>query len=257
MAGLVRVERENWRDDWTIVELDAIGRRRAGRDPLPPRPADPARGPEARRRPVPRRLRRRGRQRRAVHAGRASCATARSVSCTGRPTSRCPRRGPRSGPTKARIRQARPVDANALMQLYAVGDAGAGPAPRGVPDPGLGAPGLELARPPELARPDPALRRPRRLRPGERRRRAPRCVHPDRRRPRGPAALPAAARAARGRPRAADRLRARHDRRRRSRRTAASARITASSRPCEPTSHRPTDGSRSRASPRSPPSRCS
>ena len=25
VAGLVRVERENWRDDWTIVELDAIG----------------------------------------------------------------------------------------------------------------------------------------------------------------------------------------------------------------------------------------
>ena len=25
VAGLVRVERESWRDDWTIVELDAIG----------------------------------------------------------------------------------------------------------------------------------------------------------------------------------------------------------------------------------------
>src|SRR3954462_11463898 len=24
VAGLIRVERENWRDDWTIVELDAI-----------------------------------------------------------------------------------------------------------------------------------------------------------------------------------------------------------------------------------------
>src|SRR6185369_11736430 len=31
VSGLVRVERENWRDEWTIVELDAIG------------PSDPAR----------------------------------------------------------------------------------------------------------------------------------------------------------------------------------------------------------------------
>ncbi|NJD29286.1 MAG: hypothetical protein FIA92_13445 [Chloroflexi bacterium] len=30
VSGLVRVERENWRDDWTIVELDAIGTANAG-----------------------------------------------------------------------------------------------------------------------------------------------------------------------------------------------------------------------------------
>jgi len=30
VSGLVRVERENWRDDWTIVELDAIGAASAG-----------------------------------------------------------------------------------------------------------------------------------------------------------------------------------------------------------------------------------
>jgi hypothetical protein len=30
VAGLVRVERENWRDDWTFVELDAIGSRESG-----------------------------------------------------------------------------------------------------------------------------------------------------------------------------------------------------------------------------------
>jgi len=30
VSGLVRVERENWRDDWTIVELDAIGAAGAG-----------------------------------------------------------------------------------------------------------------------------------------------------------------------------------------------------------------------------------
>ena len=30
VAGLVRVERENWRDDWTFVELDAIGAKESG-----------------------------------------------------------------------------------------------------------------------------------------------------------------------------------------------------------------------------------
>ena len=30
VAGLVRVERENWRDDWTFVELDAIGSQDSG-----------------------------------------------------------------------------------------------------------------------------------------------------------------------------------------------------------------------------------
>src|SRR5947207_1531933 len=30
VAGLVRVERESWRDDWTFVELDAIGARDSG-----------------------------------------------------------------------------------------------------------------------------------------------------------------------------------------------------------------------------------
>ncbi len=30
VAGLVRVERENWRDDWTFVELDAIGAQESG-----------------------------------------------------------------------------------------------------------------------------------------------------------------------------------------------------------------------------------
>ena len=33
VAGLVRVERENWRDDWTIVELDAIGPTRSPAGP--------------------------------------------------------------------------------------------------------------------------------------------------------------------------------------------------------------------------------
>ena len=79
IAGLVRVERES-----VPRRVDDRGARRrrdgrCGRHPLPARPAAPARGREARRRPLPRRLRRRRRQRRAADAGRASCATARSV----------------------------------------------------------------------------------------------------------------------------------------------------------------------------------
>ena len=70
LSGLLRVERESHRDEWTIVELDGIGHAEAGdirfrlvqhllRD-----------GGKRGRRPVPRRGGRRRRQRRAVHAGR-------------------------------------------------------------------------------------------------------------------------------------------------------------------------------------------
>ena len=91
--GLVRVEREAVRDEWTIVELDAVGHGRCRRHPLPPRPAAAARGREARRRPLPRRLRRRRRQRRAVHAGRLR-PLRRGAHPVPRPaTSRCRRRG--------------------------------------------------------------------------------------------------------------------------------------------------------------------
>ena len=65
------------------------GRRR--RHPLPARPAAPARGRKRGAGALPRRLRRRRRQRRAVHAGRASCATARSaILFRRRTTGRCP-----------------------------------------------------------------------------------------------------------------------------------------------------------------------
>ena len=70
LAGLLRVERETPRDEWTIVELDAIGLAEAGDIRFRLAPAHPARRREARGDPLPRRLRRRGRQRRAVHAGR-------------------------------------------------------------------------------------------------------------------------------------------------------------------------------------------
>src|SRR5687768_6398408 len=44
VAGLVRVERESWRDDWTIVELDAIGQQ----DAAGPRGTGPSRPGEIR-----------------------------------------------------------------------------------------------------------------------------------------------------------------------------------------------------------------
>ena len=265
VAGLVRVERESWRDDWTIVELDAIGRRAATRGAARRDPARSASGSSSRSC---------ARARSAAPPGStspartptttsscscrpASCATARSGCCTARRTSHCRAPWTEAAATKARIRAAKPVDANALMQLYTVRDPGAGPAPRGIPDPGLGAPGLELARAAELARADPPVRGPRRLRPGRRRRRQARGVHPDRRRARGPAALPAAPRAAGGRPRGPDRASGSARSRARPGRTARAGRITASSLPCEPTSRRPIDASRRQDSPRSPPSHCS
>ena len=92
VAGLLRVERESSRDEWTVVELDAVGDLDAGdvrfrlvqhllRD-----------GAKRGRRPVPRGLRGRGRQRRAVHAGgvHALRRRARAVPAAGR--SRSPRR---------------------------------------------------------------------------------------------------------------------------------------------------------------------
>ncbi len=91
LAGLLRVERESRRDEWTIVELDGVGRSDAGdirfrlvqhllRD-----------GAQARRVAVPRRVRRRGRQRRAVHAGRVR-PLRRGDRAVRPASSRCPRR---------------------------------------------------------------------------------------------------------------------------------------------------------------------
>ena len=86
---------------------------RGRRHPLPARPAHPARRCKAGRDPLPCRLRRRGRQRRAVHAGRLrplrrgapAVPSARRRRCPSRgPTSRPPRpgSGPRSRSTRSR-----------------------------------------------------------------------------------------------------------------------------------------------------------
>ena len=256
VAGLVRVERENWRDDWTIVELDAIG----------------GSGPGEIRYRLVQQILREGQKRGAVRFHVACTDADDNVELFMQagfvrygeervlyrpPDQPLPKPWTDERAAAARIRQARPIDATALMQLYAA-----------VTPPPVQR--LEAFRIPDWERQGSNWRVPRSslapiLRfadldgfvqesPG---RRAPRCVHPDGRRARGPAALPAPARPARGRPPAAHRVRARHDRGRSPSEPAAAGRITACSRPCEPTSHRPTGGSRSRASPRSRRSRCS
>ena len=69
LSGLIRVERESFRDEWTIVELDGIGTSDAG--DIRFRLVQPAvRESSKRGRSASRRLRRPGRQRQAVHAGR-------------------------------------------------------------------------------------------------------------------------------------------------------------------------------------------
>jgi hypothetical protein len=124
VSGLVRVERESWRDEWTIVELDAIG------------PSDPShahRPGEVRFRLVQQILRE-GQKRGAVRfhvacadaddnvelfmqAGFARYGEERVMYRP--PDQPLPAPWAEERANVARIRQARPVDANALMQLYA------------------------------------------------------------------------------------------------------------------------------------------
>ena len=116
------------------------GQRR--RHPLPARPAAPARGRQARRGALPRRLRRRRRQRRAAHAGRASCATARSGSCPGRRTRRCPT--PWSDERAAAVRDPaddRPSTRSPCRGCTPSATPAAGQPARGDPARRLGAPG--------------------------------------------------------------------------------------------------------------------
>src|SRR5204862_4287014 len=118
VAGLVRVERENWRDDWTFVELDAIGSRDSG---------------EIRYRLVQHVLREG--QKRGAARFHVACADADDnvelfmqagfarygeERILYRPPDQplpAPWSEARAG--EARIRQARPIDATALMSLYA------------------------------------------------------------------------------------------------------------------------------------------
>jgi hypothetical protein len=119
VAGLVRAERENWRDDWTIVELDAIG-------PI-------GHGPGEIRYRLVGQILREG-QRRGATRFHVACADAddnvelfmqagfarygeerilyRSVE------EPLPLPWSEELASKARIRQARPIDATALWQLY-------------------------------------------------------------------------------------------------------------------------------------------
>ncbi len=124
LAGLVRVERENWRDDWTIVELDAIGPQAAG---------GPSRPGEIRFRLVQQILREG--QKRGAARFHVACADAddnvelfmqAGFARYGEervlyrpPDQPLPRPWTEEAAATARIRTARPIDAAALMQLYA------------------------------------------------------------------------------------------------------------------------------------------
>jgi hypothetical protein len=123
VSGLVRVERENWRDDWTIVELDAIG-------PTGSAPSGPG---EIRYRLVQQILRE-GQKRGAVRFHVACADADDNVELFMQagfirygeehvlyrpPDQPLPRPWSEERAAKARIRQARPIDAVALMQLYA------------------------------------------------------------------------------------------------------------------------------------------
>jgi hypothetical protein len=117
VAGLVRVERENWRDDWTFVELDAIGTSRPG---------------EIRYRLVQQVLR--DGQKRGAARFHVACADAddnvelfmqAGFARYGEerilyrpPDQELPNPWTEARATKAGIRAARPVDAAALMSLY-------------------------------------------------------------------------------------------------------------------------------------------
>jgi len=118
LAGLVRAEREGWRDDWTIVELDAIGQSTAG---------------EIRYRLVQQVLREG--QKRGATRFHVACADAddnvelfmqAGFARYGEerimyrpPEEPLPEPWSDARAAKAGIRAVRPVDATALMQLYA------------------------------------------------------------------------------------------------------------------------------------------
>jgi len=123
VAGLIRVERENWRDDWTIVELDAIG----------PSVPGTRSGPGEIRFRLVQQILREGQKRGAarfhvacadaddnvelfMQAGFARYGEERVLYRPPEPP--LPERWTEKAAAAARIRHVKPVDANALMQLY-------------------------------------------------------------------------------------------------------------------------------------------
>jgi hypothetical protein len=123
VAGLVRAERENWRDDWTIVELDAIG----------PVSAQARQGSGEIRYRLVQQILREG-QRRGASRFHVACADAddnvelfmqAGFARYGEervmfrpPDEPLPTPWSDEVASRARIRQARPIDATALHQLY-------------------------------------------------------------------------------------------------------------------------------------------
>lgn len=118
VAGLVRAERENWRDDWTIVELDAIG----------------GSGPGEVRYRLVQQILREGQKRGAARFHVACSDADDNVELFMQagfirygeervlyrpPDQPLPRPWAEDQAAAAGIRQARPIDATALMQLYA------------------------------------------------------------------------------------------------------------------------------------------
>ena len=119
LAGLLRVERETHRDEWTIVELDAVGSQDAGDIRFRLVQHLLARRPAARRDALPRRLRRRGRQRGAVHAGGLRALRRGAGPLPAVRPGAAGRRWPTRRPQSCGIRPTQPLDALALARLYA------------------------------------------------------------------------------------------------------------------------------------------
>ena len=214
ISGLIRVERESTRDEWTIVELDAVGMADAG---------------DIRYRLVNQLLREGAR--RGAARFHVACADADGnvelMMQAGfmrygeerimfRPAEELPKPWTDKAATEARIRPAQPIDALALNRLYAAATPGPVARLEAIPAARLGASGQPFARPALEPRTDPAIRRYRGLRAGlvGRRQGWDRAgrVRPGRCREGGPAALFEGRRTAGCRLDRTHRLRTRHHR---------------------------------------------
>ena len=258
IAGLIRVERESTSDEWTIVELDAVGMADAG---------------DIRYRLV-NQLLREGAKRGAARFHVACADVDGNVELMMqagfmrygeerimfRPAEELPKPWTDKAAGKSRIRpdaaDRRPRARSAVHRR----DPGTGSAAGGAPAPRLGATGQPFARPALEPRADPSLRRHRGFRAGIAGRRQgrdrARRVRPDRRREGGPAALPEGPRTTRSGPERAHRVSGSASSRHARRRAASIGTSTASSHPCEPMKHRSTGAWRTPPSDRSPASRC-